>query len=315
MKWYIVRRLVLIIPTIFIVSILVFSIVRLIPGNVVELMVAEQGFADDAEELESLLGLDKPVYTQYFQYVTSVFFKGDFGVSLWSGEPVRDEILQRLPVSIQLGSLALFFTLLLGIPVGIISALKQDSILDYTLRSWAIAGLSIPSFWVAVLFLTFGALWFEWVPPRDYIPFTKAPLQSFKQLLAPAFIMSIAMSAGIMRMTRTMMLEVMREDYIRTARSKGLSEFIVIVRHALKNALIPILTIIGMQLTLLVGGTVIMEQIFVLPGMGKYMLDAITWRDYPVIQGINLLICFTIITMNLVVDILYGIIDPRIRYG
>lgn len=315
MKWYFVRRIVLILPTIFIVSILVFSIVRIIPGNVVELMISEQGFADDAEELESLLGLDKPVYIQYFKYVTNVFLKGDFGVSLWSGEPVRDEIFQRLPVSIQLGALALFFTLLLGIPVGVISALKQDTILDYTLRSWAIAGLSVPSFWVAVLFLTFGAIWFEWVPPRDYIPFIEAPLQSFKQLLAPAFIMSIAMSAGIMRMTRTMMLEVMREDYIRTARSKGLSEFVVIMRHALKNALIPILTIIGMQLTLLVGGTVIMEQIFVLPGMGKYMLDAITWRDYPVIQGINLLICLTIITMNLVVDLLYGIIDPRIRYG
>ena len=315
MRWYLSRRIMLILPTILIVSTLVFSIVRFIPGNVVELMVSEQGFADDVEEIYAMLGLDQPVLSQYFKYIGNVFLKGDFGVSLWSGEPVRNEILARLPVSIQLGALALFFTLLFGIPIGVISALKQDTILDYVLRTWAIAWLSIPNFWIAVMVLTFGALWFGWVPPRDYIPFISAPLQSFKQLITPALIMGLSMSAGIMRMTRTMMLEVMREDYIRTARAKGLSEFVVIVRHALKNALIPVLTIIGMQLTLLVGGTVIMEQIFVLPGMGKYMLDAITWRDYPVIQGINLLICLTIITLNLIVDVLYGVIDPRIRYG
>jgi len=314
MRRYAFRRFLFLFPTLIMVSILVFSIVRVLPGNVVEVMVAEQGFASDAEELRAILGLDQPIFTQYFRYIKGVVIDANFGVSLWSGEPVLDEILRRVPVSIQLGTLALIFTMLLGIPIGVISAIKQDSALDYILRSWAIGGLSIPGFWIAVMVLTFGAIWFEWIPPRDYIPFREAPLQSFKQLFAPALIMSLAMSAGIMRMTRTMMLEVLREDYIRTARAKGLTEWVVTVRHALKNAIIPVITIIGMQITLLVGGTVIMEQIFVLPGMGKYLLDAITWRDYPVIQGINLFICGTIITVNLIVDLLYGFLDPRIRY-
>lgn len=314
MRRYAIRRFLFLFPTLLMVSIIVFSIVRILPGNVVEVMVAEQGFADDAEELRKILGLDQPLLKQYFGYIKNVITKGDFGTSLWSGEPVLKEILTRVPVSIQLGALALLFTLLLGIPIGVISAIKQDTFLDYFLRSWAIGGLSIPAFWIAVLVLTFGAIWLDWVPPRDFIPFKDAPLQSFKQLFAPALIMCLAQSAGIMRMTRTMMLEVLREDYIRTARAKGLTEWVVTVRHALKNAMIPVITIIGMQITRLVGGTVIMEQIFVLPGMGKYLLEAITWRDYPVIQGINFFICSTIITLNLLVDLAYGYLDPRIRY-
>lgn len=314
MRRYITNRILLLFPTILIVSILVFSITRLIPGSIVELMANEQGYGFDANEVREMLGLDQPIYTQYFEYVKGIILHGDFGQSLWSGAPVAEEMLDRLPVSAQLGLLALFFTLVMGVPIGIISALKQDTALDYILRSFAIGGLSVPGFWLAILLLTFGSIWFRWVPPMQYIPFWESPWASIKQMITPALLMSIAMSAGIMRMTRTMMLEVMREDYIRTARSKGLSNWTVVVRHALKNALIPVVTIIGMQLTLLVAGTVIMESIFSLPGMGRYLLGAITQRDYPVIQGINLIICSVIITMNLIVDLTYGFLDPRIRY-
>ena len=314
MRRYIINRILLIFPTIIIVSILVFSISRLIPGSVVELMANEQGYGFDANEVKEMLGLDQPIYTQYYEYVKGIILYGDLGRSLWSGEPVTDEILDRLPVSAQLGVMALLFTLLMGVPIGVISALKQDTASDYILRTLAIGGLSIPSFWLAILILTFGAIWFQWVPPMRYIPFLESPWASIQQMFTPAFLLSVGMSASIMRMTRTMMLEVMREDYIRTARAKGLSELIVIIRHALKNALIPVVTIIGMQLTLLVAGTVIMESIFSLPGMGRYLLSAITQRDYPVIQGINLIICSVIITMNLVVDLTYGFLDPRIRY-
>jgi peptide/nickel transport system permease protein len=210
--------------------------------------------------------------------------------------------------------MALCWTLLLGVPIGVISAVKQDTWLDYIIRSLGIAGLSIPGFWIATLLLVFGAIWFKWVPPMDYVPFGQNPLKSLAQLIAPSIILALAGSASIMRMTRTMMLEVLREDYIRTAQAKGLTTVVVITRHALKNAMIPVLTIMGMQLAFLTGGTVIMENIFVLPGMGKYLLDAITWRDYPAIQGINLFICSLIITINLIVDLLYGFFDPRIRY-
>ena len=314
MRRYIINRILLIIPTIFIVSVLVFSISRLIPGSVVELMANEQGYGFDADEVREMLGLDLPIYVQYYEYVKGIIIYGDFGESLWSGAPVAEELLDRLPVSAQLGIMALCFTLMMGVPIGIVSALKQDSALDYILRSWAIGGLSIPGFWVSILLMTFGAIWFQWMPPMRFTPFLESPWESIMQMITPALLLSIAMAAGIMRMTRTMMLEVMREDYIRTAQSKGLSHWTVVVRHALKNALIPVVTIIGMQVTLLVGGTVVMENIFSLPGMGRLMLMAITQRDYPVIQGVNLVICTVIICMNVVVDLTYGFLDPRIRY-
>lgn len=314
MRRYVIRRILLLIPTLFLVSFAVFSMVRIIPGDVVELMVAEQGFADDREEMRKILGLDKPLLQQYFIYMKKIIFEGDMGTSLWSREPVVKEIGRRLPVSLNLAALAIIWTILIGIPMGVISALKQDTWVDYLVRSTAIGGLSIPNFWIATMLLVFGAIWFKWVPPMDYVPFTENPAQNLAQLLAPSLILSIARAAAIMRMTRTMMLEVMREDYIRTARAKGLSKLIVVIRHALKNALIPVLIIIGLQLAFLVGGTVIMESIFVLPGMGKYLIDAISWRDYPVVQGINLILCSVIISINLIVDLLYGFIDPRIRY-
>jgi peptide/nickel transport system permease protein len=314
MKRYIINRILLIFPTIIIVTFLVFSISRLIPGDVVELMANQQGYGFDAAEVRHLLGLDQPVYIQYYKYMKGIITHGYLGHSLWSGASISEELAGRVPVSAQLGLMALFFTLLMGIPIGVISALKQDAALDYTLRSYAILGLSVPYFWTAILFLVFMAIWFQWMPPMQFIPFTEAPWKSMKQMLTPAILMSLSMAAGIMRMTRTMMLEVMREDYIRTARSKGLGYWTVVFRHALKNALIPIVTIIGMQLTLLVAGTMIMESIFSLPGMGRYLFQAITQRDYPAIQGVTLVICTVIVTMNFLVDLTYGFLDPRIRY-
>ena len=303
----------MLIPTLLLVTFLVFVIVRLIPGDIVELMVAEMGYAEDEAELRELLGVDKPIYEQYWHYMKGLV-KGDLGVSLWSQERVMDELKRRLPTSFRLALMALIWTIILGVPMGVISALKQDTWLDYIVRSTAIGGLSLPGFWIATLLLVFGSIWFKWVPPMNYIPFFKNPWQSIGQMLAPSIILSIALSASIMRMTRTMMLEVMREDYIRTARAKGLRNLVVVIRHALKNALIPVMSIMGIQLAFLAGGTVIMESIFVLPGMGKYLIDAITWRDYPVIQGINLFICTIIILINLLVDLTYGFLDPRIRY-
>jgi len=313
LRWYILRRVLLLVPTLLLVSFFIFSIVRLLPGDIVSIMIAEQGYADDEKELRQRLGLDKPLVVQYAAYLKNVL-KGDFGISLWSGKPVLEELTRRMPTTLRLAILALFWTILMGVPVGVISALYQDRWSDYIMRSAAIGGLSIPGFWIATLLLVFGAIWFKWVPPMDYVPFTMNPFKSISQLLVPSFILSIALSASIMRMTRTMMLEVMKEDYIRTARAKGLAGGVVVVRHALKNALIPVLSIMGIQIAFLIGGTVIMESIFVLPGMGKYLLDAITWRDYPAIQGINLFICTGVIIINLIVDLLYGLFDPRIRY-
>jgi len=313
LRWYILRRVLLLVPTLLLVSFFIFSIVRLLPGDIVSIMIAEQGYADDEKEMRQRLGLDKPLVVQYAAYLKNVL-KGDFGISLWSGKPVLEELTRRMPTTLRLAILALFWTILMGVPVGVISALYQDRWSDYIMRSAAIGGLSIPGFWIATLLLVFGAIWFKWVPPMDYVPFTMNPFKSISQLLVPSFILSIALSASIMRMTRTMMLEVMKEDYIRTARAKGLTGWVVVVRHALKNALIPVLSIMGIQIAFLIGGTVIMESIFVLPGMGRYLLDAISWRDYPAIQGINLIICTWIISINLIIDLLYGLFDPRIRY-
>jgi peptide/nickel transport system permease protein len=313
LRWYILRRVLLLIPTLLLVSFFIFSIIRLLPGDVVVMMISEQGYADDEAELRKALGLDKPLIVQYLVYMKNVL-SGDLGKSLWSGKPVTEELVRRVPTTLRLGLMALFWTILMGVPIGVLSALYQDRWSDYLLRSTAIGGLSIPGFWIATLILVFGAIWFRWVPPMDYVPFNENPLKSLSQLVVPSFILSISLSAGIMRMTRTMMLEVMKEDYIRTARAKGLAGWVVVVRHALKNALIPVLSIMGLQIAFLIGGTVIMESIFVLPGMGKYLIDAINWRDYPAIQGINLFICTWIISINLIVDLMYGLFDPRIRY-
>ncbi|MBC8458264.1 MAG: ABC transporter permease [Deltaproteobacteria bacterium] len=314
MREYIIRRLLLVPVTIIIVSFLVFSLTRLIPGDIVDLMFEEKGYAKDVEEMREKLGLNKPIYIQYFIWAKNIL-KGEWGESLWSKDPVLQEIGKRWPVTLQLGIMSLVIALSVGIPIGTYSAMRQDTAGDYILRSYSIILLSTPAFWLAILLVVVPTLWLEgWRAVPPYVQFTENPLVSIRNMILPAFCMGAAMSGTSMRMTRTMMLEVLRQDYIRTAWAKGLSERIIIPRHAIKNALIPIVTLIGAGTIFLMGGSVIIEQIFMLPGLGRHMFHSIMQRDYPMVSGINLVICSCAVFLNLIIDISYAYLDPRIRY-
>ena len=313
MRQYIIKRLLLIVPTLILVSVIVFSLTRLIPGDVVVLMFEEKAYAKDLDALRAKLGLDKPLYIQYGAWLGKVVL-GDLGESLWTKRPVIEEIVRRLPVSAELGALAIVVALCLALPIGILSAIRQDTMQDYTARSLAIVGLSVPAFWKATLVIVLPSIWFGWAPPLQFTPYTQNPWQHLSQFIAPAIILGIASGASIMRLTRALMLEVLRQDYIRTAWSKGLRERRVVLKHALKNALIPVITIVGIQITQIASGAVIIETIFGLPGMGRFLVDAIYQRDYPVVQGVNLFIASILVGVNLVVDMTYAYLDPRIRY-
>lgn len=317
MRNYIIRRLLLLIPTIFIVTIIVFCAVRFIPGSVVELMAAQHGETQDIEYTVKMIrkemGLDVPIYVQYGRWMRSVF-TGDLGRSLWTHRSISHDILQRLPISIELGIMAIIVAILIALPVGIISAIRQDTMTDYVTRGIAIILISVPSFWVGTMIMVYPAKYLGWMPSVLYVPFFQDPLGNLSQFVIPALILGMVMSGTTMRMTRTMMLEVLRQDYIRTAWAKGLKEGVVISRHALKNALIPVVTIVGMQLPVLVGGSVILEMIFGLPGIGRYFIIALTQRDYPIVSAINLIIAIFVMFCNLGVDLLYARLDPRIQY-
>ena len=321
MRAYIIRRLLLIIPTLFILTILVFLSVRFIPGDVIDAMVAEMamtGFAGpgaiDREALERALGLDVPVHVQYGRWLGGILLHGTLGDSLLGQWSVEERIIGRLPVTIELGLLSIVIGLLIALPVGIYSAIRQDAIADYLGRSIAIIGLATPNFWLALMVMLFPAIWWGWSPPLELVPFTEDPLGNLGVFIIPSLILGTAMAAATMRMTRTTMLEVLRQDYIRTAWSKGLKERMVIMRHAIKNALIPVVTLVGLQLPLLVGGSVIMENIFNLPGVGRLMLLALDDRDYPVVSGINLIFATAVIGGNLMIDLIYPYLDARVRY-
>ena len=335
MRAYIIRRLLLIIPTLWILTILVFLSVRFLPGDVIDAMVARLesenfGLVEiDREALERMLGLDVPVHVQYGRWIgvlpTPDWFTGEyyyngllqgtFGESLFGGAvSIEGEIIDRLPVTFELGFLAIVIGLVIALPVGIYSAIRQDTAADYVGRTAAVIGMAMPNFWLALMVMIFPAIWWGWSPPLKLIPFTEDPLGNLGMFLIPSLILGTAMSAGTMRMTRTMMLEVLRQDYVRTAWSKGLNERVVIMRHAVKNALIPIVTLIGMQLPILVGGSVIMENIFNLPGVGRLFLNALNSRDYPRVQGVSLFISAFVMLNFLLVDMIYPYLDPRIRY-
>ncbi len=317
MRAYIIRRLLLIIPTLFILSIIVFLSVRFIPGDVIDVMLARmEGLVGeiDREAVEHMLGLDVPVYVQYGRWIGGIFRHGTLGESLYGHWSVEEKIIGRLPVTIELGLLAIVIGLVIALPVGIYSAIRQDTAGDYVGRSVAIIGLATPNFWLGMMIIIFPAIWFGWSPPMKMVPFTEDPLGNLAVFLIPSVILGTAMSAATMRMTRTMMLEVLRQDYIRTAWSKGLKERIVIIRHTIKNALIPVVTLIGLQLPILVGGAVIMENIFNLPGIGRLMLDALQNRDYPMVSGINLFFASGVVLLNLMIDLIYPYLDPRVRY-
>ena len=318
MRAYTIRRLLLIIPTLFILTILVFLSVRFIPGDVVDFFADTsfgQGKEVDEEALRRMLGLDVPVHVQYGRWMGDIFLHGTLGRSLWGVATVEEKILGRLPVSIELGVLSIVIGLLIALPVGIYSAIRQDTAADYVGRTIAIIGLATPNFWLATMVILYPAIWWGWSPSVELIPFTEDPLGNLGMFIIPAVILGTGLSAATMRMTRTMMLEVLRQDYIRTAWSKGLNERVVVLRHAIKNALIPIVTLIGLQLPILVGGSVIMENIFNLPGLGRLMVNALSQRDYPVVSGVNLVFATAVVGVNLMIDLIYPYLDPRVRYS
>ncbi len=317
MRTYIMRRVLLIIPTLFLVTIIVFLSVRFVPGDVIDIMVSEMGVTEDREgaalRLRQQMGLDKPIYVQYGRWVGAAF-RGDLGESLWSGRSITEEMGAKLPISLELGLMAMITALIISLPIGIYSAIRQDTGGDYAGRSIAILCISLPGFWLGTMVIVFPSVWWNWTPSMEYIPFLSDPGTNLVQFIIPAVIMGMVMSGNTMRMTRTMMLEVLRQDYIRTAWSKGLAERVVVTRHALKNALIPVVTIVGLQVPILIGGTAIMEQIFVLPGVGRYLVEALGRRDYPILSGINLIMASFVLVVNLVVDVIYAYLDPRIQY-
>jgi peptide/nickel transport system permease protein len=312
MRAYVLRRLLVAVPSLLIASLIVFTLPRLIPGDVVQLMLEEKAYGKDLEELRAKLGLNRPIYVQYFEWLGAIA-RGHFGESLWTRQPVLSELSRRLPVTATLGFMATTVAIAIGVPIGVLAATRQDGVLDFFARSGAILGLSVPSFVLAILVTLLPAIWWGWTPPR-FVEFTKNPAGHLAQFVLPAIILGVASAAGIMRLTRGMLLEVLRQDYVRTAWSKGLGERVVVLKHALKNALIPVVTVLGLQVAAIAGGAVIIEWIFGIPGMGQFLVDAIVQRDYPVIQGVNLVIVTIIVLTNLSVDLVYAVLDPRIRY-
>ena len=319
MRSYIIRRLILIIPTLFIVSLIVFLTLRLIPGNIVDAMVSQQDVTGSSAPLNKVaiehnLGLDKPILIQYGNWAGDIILHWNLGIDIWSKVPVLQEIKNRWPVTLELAILALIIAQLIALPIGIFSALRQDSSGDYIARSFAILCIAVPGFWIGTLLIVFQSLWWNYSPPILLVSFIANPITNLKMYIEPAIVMGMGMAGGTMRMTRTMMLEVLRQDYVRTAWAKGLKERVVVMRHALKNALIPVITVIGGQLVIMIGGDVIIEQIFNLPGLGRLMLNAIALRNYPTVSGVLFIFAIGMVFINLLVDVTYGFLDPRVNY-
>lgn len=313
MTAYILRRLTLMVPVIVLVSIIVFILVRLMPGDAVALMLEESADPEAAQEMRRQLGLDEPIPIQYLYWVRDAL-QADLGTSLWTGNAVLSEIVRALPVTIELTLLAMIIATLIAIPAGIFSSTRHDSVPDYAVRVVSIFGLSIPNFWLGTLMIMLPAIWFKWLPPTTYVPIYEDPIQNLKQFILPALALGYYLSAVTMRMMRSQMLDVLRQDYIRTARAKGLRQRAVIMRHSIRNALIPVVTVIGSQMGALLSGSIITEQIFVLPGLGRLTLWALQVRDYPQIQANILMIVLITLLLNLLTDISYGWLNPRIRY-
>jgi len=324
MRAYIIRRLLLMIPTLFIVSLIVFFTVRLIPGDIIDMMMAEVQTVSiiDKTALEQELGLDVPIITQYGRWIGvwpqddgsfSGIFQGDLGNSLRRRTPVVDDILDRFPVTLELGLMGMIFAQIIAFPVGIYSGLRQDTWGDYIGRSFAIMCIAVPGFWVGTMVIVFPSIWWGYMPPIVYIPFLEDPIGNLQMFIVPAIVLGMVLSGTQMRLVRSMVLEVLRQDYVRTAWAKGLRERVVVLRHVLKNALIPVVTIIGLNLAFMIGGTVIIEQIFCLPGLGNLILNACLKRDYTVVSGTLLFFGFGMVFVNLITDLTYGFLDPRVR--
>jgi len=290
--------------------------VRLIPGDIIDQMLEQRESTNpelDRAMIEHSLGLDVPIHIQYGRWMGDIILHGDLGNSLWEDTPVIENIVARLPVTFELGLLALVVALSISFPIGIYSAIRQDTVGDYIGRSFAILCIAVPGFWLGTMVMVFPSIWWGWSPPILLIRFTDNPAGNLAQYIVPAVVLGMAMAGVSMRMTRSMMLEVLRQDYIRTAWSKGLKERVIVMRHALRNALLPVVTIVGLQVPILIGGTVIIEQIFALPGMGRLMLSAILERDYTIVTGTMLIVAVVVLLTNLAVDLTYGYLDPRVQ--
>ena len=311
---YLTRRFLLMVLTLFGMSILIFVMLRLVPGNVADILVDSAGIADPKEKAKIIaeLGLDRPIFDQYLQWIGGLT-RGDLGFAYVSERPAIEEIAPRIPISAKLAGLALFFSVILGVPLGVISAVRQNTGLDYFLRVLSLSGLSLPSFWLGLLILMASVQWFGMIPiytnePRSFI-------DEVLLLSIPAAAVGFRSSALIMRLTRSSMLEVLRQDYIRTARSKGASQTSVNYEHALRNALLPVVTIIGIEAAFLVGGLIVTETVFNIPGVARFLVEAILWRDYPIVQNLVMLIAFIVVMVNFLVDMAYMALDPRIKFA
>jgi peptide/nickel transport system permease protein len=304
------------VPTILGVVTAVFLLIRLVPGDVVTYMIGLEGSLPQGrvEELRRLFGVDRPLHVQYADYVGNVV-RGNLGKSLRTGRPVGPELARRFPVTIQLALMGLLAAVAIGVPIGILAALRRGRLADYLATTFVLIGLSVPSFWLAILLILLFALRLGWLPPTGYIAPGESLSENLRHMILPALSLGLILAAASTRIVRSSLLEVLGRQYIRTARAKGLWESAVVLRHALRNALIPVVTVVGLQFGTLLGGTVIIEQIFSLPGIGRYALEGINLRDYPVVQGAVLAIALSFVLVNLFVDMCYGFIDPRIRYG
>ncbi len=304
------------IPTLFGVAVVIFLLLRVLPGDIVELKYAGTGSYAPKEALareRAQLGLDQPIWKQFITWIGGIP-RLDFGTSMWTGQPITHEIGIRLELSIELALMATLIAVLISIPLGIIAAVRQDTWVDYVVRVFSIAGLAMPSFWLGIIMILFFVIYFRWLPPLIFTSFWVDPKQNLAQLIWPALAVGYRYSAVATRMTRSTILEILREDYIRTARAKGLWEKAVLVRHALKNALLPIITVIGLEFAFLVGGLVVTEQVFNLNGIGKLFVEAISQRDYTMVQSLVLLTSFVFIFVNFITDLVNAWLDPRIRY-
>ena len=311
---YIIRRLLLMIVTLFGVSIAIFLLLRVVPGNIADILFDSAGMIDPVEKqkIAADLGLDRSLPVQYSQWIFGLF-RGDLGFSYVSEKPVIDEILPRIPITARLAGLALFFAVAAGVPLGVISAVRQNTWLDYVLRVLSLSGLSMPSFWLGLLVLMAFVHFFGTIPIYDREPATYWAW--IQMLVIPAAVVGFRSSALIMRLTRSSMLEVLRQDYVRTARSKGLSEGAVTFDHALRNAVLPVITTIGVETAFLMGGLIVTETVFNIPGVARFLVEAIRWRDYPMVQNLVMFIALVVVVVNLIVDLAYMFVDPRIRYS
>ncbi len=316
MKSYIAQRLAVALLTLLGMSVVIFVLLRLAPGDIVDILFSAAGYIDPQEKQAILkeLGMDRPYWVQYLEWIRGIA-SGELGKSYRYELPTWQLIRPLLPVTLELAALAIVIAVLLGVPTGVISAVRQDSALDYVLRIVSLAGLSMPSFWLAMVIILGLVAWFGWIPPMIYVSPTQSLRLHALQFLLPALAVGYRSSALIMRITRSSLLEVLREDYIRTARAKGQVPRVVVWRHALKNAMLPVVTVIGIEFAFMIGGLVVTETVFNLPGVARFLVQAIQWRDYPMVQNLVMLIAIVVILANLAVDLLYGVLDPRVRYG